>query len=657
MIYRLYRKKYFEPCCISLLLLIFFLLATTSLIRKSPTFDEPVHLTGGYAALVKKDFRVNPENGIFPQLWAASPLILDHNIKLNTAEDPGWKTGTRWEIADNFIFSSGNDFEKMFFISKIMMLIIAVAVGIVVYFASKSIWGNPGGYISLFIFSFSPTVIAHSRLITSDMPAAGFFLFSTWLFYKLLQNFTLGRLLLFCTSISLLALSKMSAIIILPVLLAIACVRIFLKKRIKIQLINVHFELKKQAHQVTAIVASLFFAGFFAYCFIWMTFGFRYSMLADETCREKVNKSWEIILENKSLSTDTISFTKEHHLLPEAYLYGFGFVLKKSSVRSSFLNGKYSLTGWRSFFPYCFVMKTPVAVILMFLLGLIGPFILSMKKKINIRIPHLIWRLSFPLFLIIIYSVFSVFSNLNIGQRHLLPIYLPIFIVAGGTGILIRKNNFAGTVGVALICFSLLFDNINMYPDYLAYFSPFFGGPANGYKHLVDSSLDWGQDLKGVRNFLQKEHQNEPNVYIAYFGTVNLNQFNMPQKRLLCYFEQNLNDVFILKGGTYCISATMLQMTYWPEFAEFKPEHEKMLTAYKNQFDEINASLQSPEKLQELIKQKGRPYLQKTVREYELLRFAKLCSVLRMKKPDKMIGYSYLVYNLTDDDIHSIFNE
>ena len=267
------------------------------------------------------------------------------------------------------------------------------------------------------------------------------------------------------------------------------------------------------------------------------------------------------------------------------------------------------------------------------------------------------WRLSFPLALITIYVIFSLATNLNLGQRHLLPIFLPLFVIAGGCGTIVKKHHFYGTVFIIVMCVSLVIENIMIYPHYLAYFSPFSGGASNGYKHLVDSSLDWGQDLKGVRIWLEKERKNDPNVYISYFGTVNLDKYQIDQKRLPCYFEQNSTDVFLLKGGTYCISATMLQMVYWPEFATFTPEHEKLLKEYKKTFKDIYSVLHSSEKLQNLINKKGRKNLIKTVREYELLRFAKLCSVLRKRTPDKMIGYSFLIYNLTDEEINTIFNK
>src|SRR5439155_13724202 len=100
-----------------------------------------------------------------------------------------------------------------------------------------------------------------------------------------------------------------------------------------------------------------------------------------------------------------------------------------------------------------------------------------------------------------VYWAAALVSHLNIGHRHLLPIYPPLFILAGGALPRLRVPLAALAVAEGLLA----------WPHYLAYFNPIAGGARNGYRHLVDSSLDWGQDLPG----LQRHHP----AYLAYFGT------------------------------------------------------------------------------------------------------------------------------------------
>ncbi|MCK5844006.1 MAG: hypothetical protein KAG97_04805, partial [Victivallales bacterium] len=194
-------------------------------------------------------------------------------------------------------------------------------------------------------------------------------------------------------------------------------------------------------------------------------------------------------------------------------------------------------------------------------------------------------------------------------------------------------------------------ENALIYPDYLAYFSPLAGGASNGYKHLVDSSLDWGQDLKRLKVRLEKIKRNNSECYTAYFGSVNLTAYRLPGKRLLCAFEQFSYDIFPLKPGTYCVSATMLQMDYYPDMAVWNDELEKLHREYRGKFRELRSELRKGKR------QRSTKKMNELFRDYKIhekLRFAKLAAMLRAKKPDDDIGHSILIYKLTAKDLRNL---
>jgi len=255
--------------------------------------------------------------------------------------------------------------------------------------------------------------------------------------------------------------------------------------------------------------------------------------------------------------------------------------------------------------------------------------------------------------LVSIYVLFSLSTNLNIGHRHLLVIYPPLFVIAGGAAQLAKKTKF-GKLVIYLLFFVLLVENLLIYPHYLTYFSPMVGGSKQGYKHLVDSSLDWGQELKGLKKWIKENNIPDDKVYISYFGSTVLTSYGLPQRRLLCCFEQNSAEIFPLKEGSYCISATMFQMVYYPEFAIWSDEHEKMLLDYRQFFRRLHPALGNDALYQKLIKEREPMFWITQYRNYELLRFAKLAYHLRNKRPDHMIGNSILVFNLTNEDIEKI---
>lgn len=641
--------KYQEYISVTCLLLLFFILGFTSMINKSPAFDETVHLTGGYTALTEKDYRINPENGILPQVWAAIPLIFDSSIIPPDKSDKFWRKSSNWNIAGKFLFKSGNNVDRMFLLSRIMILIAACGTGIAVYFASRQLWGKSGAIISLALFVLSPTLLAHSRFITSDLFSTMFFFLSLWCFQMLLSKFSLFRLTAMSICIACLFLSKMSAPMIIPMILILICIRLYRRKPLKVKYFKKSFMIREQWKQALVFLGSLVFAGFITFVAIWGVFGFRYKMFSDEKGQDLLDKRWEKIITEGADPLKAVSTARNLKLLPEAYLYGFGHVLHESKIRHSFLNGNYSPTGWWYFFPCAFILKTPLPVLLLLFLGIISLLLNKSKARTIIKLKNS----SYLFVLIFVYFIFSLSTNLNIGHRHLLVIYPPIFVIAGCTATLLGKSTFRKMV-ICVIFGILLLENLLIYPDYLTYFTPLSGGPSEGYKHLVDSSLDWGQELKGLKRWIDKNNIPDDKIYISYFGSTDLTGYGLSQKRLLCCFEQNTPEVFPLKEGVYFISATMLQMVYYPEFAIWNEKNENMLIEHQKSFRRLYKSLKDKKSYNEMIKEKPAGFWIVRYRNYEVLRFAKIAYFLRHEKPDYMIGNSILVYQLTNSDIQNI---
>ncbi len=169
-------------------------------------------------------------------------------------------------------------------------------------------------------------------------------------------------------------------------------------------------------------------------------------------------------------------------------------------------------------------------------------------------------------------------------------------------------------------------------PNYLAYFNELAGGPRQGYKHLVDSSLDWGQDLPALQEWLAKNNPDNRPVYLAYFGTEDPGYYGVNAFPLAnAGFDQQLID---LKPGIYCVSATLLQTMYTTVIGPWAIPYEK---TYR----------------QLLQKQKlpGAQLYPKEVTALGRYRFARLCSFLRKREPDADAAYSILIYRLAQSDI------
>ena len=108
-------------------------------------------------------------------------------------------------------------------------------------------------------------------------------------------------------------------------------------------------------------------------------------------------------------------------------------------------------------------------------------------------------------------------AKTNIGLRHILPVYPFLLVLASRTATLrLRRPSLALLlIGIPLACTAI--SSLRIAPHQLAYFNESIGGPEQGYRYLSDSNLDWGQDLKGLKAYIEREKL--PIIYLSYFGT------------------------------------------------------------------------------------------------------------------------------------------
>ncbi|HWP24324.1 MAG TPA: hypothetical protein VNM15_09140, partial [Candidatus Binatia bacterium] len=149
--------------------------------QKSPTVDEPVHLLSGYAALQWGDFRANPEHPPLAKMLAAVPLLF-LDIKDPRRSAPEWDlipergpTELRTvSVAAQMLFVD-NDADALFFYPKLVMIGLASLLGLFIYKWSKELFGLGAAMASLSIYAFDPNVLAHSRLVHTDLPFTAVF--------------------------------------------------------------------------------------------------------------------------------------------------------------------------------------------------------------------------------------------------------------------------------------------------------------------------------------------------------------------------------------------------------------------------------------------------------------------------------------------------
>jgi hypothetical protein len=491
---------------VALFLCIFYVIALTAAIQKSPTYDEPVHLFAGYAYLKWGDFRINPEHPPLAKVLAALPLLtLDINTTGITKAQRDLVQRHKeygWVLADRFFMSNGNA-ERLFFYTRLVMIGLAAILGIFVFLWARELFGLTAGIVALALYCFDPNILAHSSLVHTDIPFALFFFAGTYFFWQTSSRFAWVNLV--CTGVlfALAAITKFSFLIVLPVWAVLGIIRAFSSQPQQSQITSPEV-VDRPLSKLVLLLIVLATALIFAYLVLWTAYGFRFDAVAQQRGQMQTDR----LVAVESWLNNLLAVNSKHFVLPEAWIYGFVDAFKKFD-RPSYLLGEISAHGSWLYFPVAFAVKTSLPTLLLF----------------GIALTLVVTRRQFSrddLFLVIPIIAFffvAVCSGLNIGLRHILPIYPFLFVWLGGvTSTIWERGRRMGRWGVFLLGLWLVFSSLRTYPDYLAFFNEMAGGPANGHKFLVDSNLDWGQDLKGLKRWIGDNRIGKINF--AYFGTM-----------------------------------------------------------------------------------------------------------------------------------------
>ncbi|HYM00212.1 MAG TPA: hypothetical protein VEZ90_14765, partial [Blastocatellia bacterium] len=171
---------------------------------------------------------------------------------------------------------------------------------------------------------------------------------------------------------------------------------------------------------------------------------------------------------------------------------------------------------------------------------------------------------------VIVYFAFAMTGPFEIGYRHLLPILPFLFVFIGPlANIQIEPFKWVKWIVPALIVW-LIVGAIRIYPDYLAYFNEAAGGPAGGARILADSNVDWGQDLPGLRDYINRE--NLDSIYLSYFGSAPPTAYGIKTFQPLPSYpynypgvESNVGKLSNPPPGVYAISVTSLQGIFFKD--------------------------------------------------------------------------------------------
>jgi 4-amino-4-deoxy-L-arabinose transferase-like glycosyltransferase len=687
------------PAVIALLVW-YFVTAVSATIGKSTMFDELFHLTGGYTYWLRGDFRIQPENGNLPQRWDAIPLLFRPTNPPKM--DDMWQKSSMGNVGYEFFYNSGNDCDAMLLCGRAMNALFGVALGALVFGCARRLMGIGPAFISLVLFVLCPTMLANGAVITSDMAAALFFFATMLAVWRVMQLVTWRRLLASALTMSGLFVAKFGAFLIIPMTLVLIAVQLASRRPITVGGRMRSRRIESRMARLLTHVAIVCIHAVVVWSVIWGFYNFRYDMFATKTVQlnEKGEQavvdqplaSWDTVLGEHDFVENFVEKARALHFLPEAYLYGFATTWHFGKARAAFINGNVGSTGWWYFFPYCVLVKTPLPLFV--LLALVAAWVIrSLRTESNWQtrratIGRSLYRWA-PLWtLFLVYWGFAITSHLNIGHRHILPTYPVMLVFAGGSWFWVasRKDNGSATSGpneqlpdlvtrmqswfaarrwpittlIVIVCLSSFAgESVWSWPNYWTYFNRIAGGPQHAYRHLVDSSLDWGQDLPALKKWMTEvglDDSTTSKTYLSYFGTASPEYYGINAKHLVCYFDwEPLELPEPLQPGAYCISATMLQNLYTDFPGHWTKKYE---STYRDLTRNIDLYVGNDQKgRQDLVAQAGEPFWFQQFASYGHARNARLTSYLRQREPDFEINNTILVYYLTEADLNAAMVE
>ncbi len=530
--------------------ILFSLQVILAAVQQSATFDEPVNLATGYVALRFGDHRLMPQNLPLVKLLAALPLLLA-DVRMPEPPHP-WTDASRYAFAHSFLYEV-NDADRLLLLGRLAVLPLALLLGGLVFRWTRELFGRPAAAAALALYCFEPSILAQAGLVTTDLAVTCLMFGTVYGLYRVTQDgITLPRLLLPGLALGLALLTKFTLPPFLLILLVLALAASLAAPPLSLRLSGLPpGQVKGWGRKLAALLMVLLGWGLVAYGVIWAMYGFSYE--ATVTPGFSYPAPWSEVLPRRPALRATLLWVRETRLLPEEYLYGLSYLVAKSGRFVTFLMGEIRFGGWWYFFPVTFLLKTPVAFLL-----LIG-VALGVQARRWRQDPL---RAAFLLLPVLVYFPLISVSGWNIGHRHLLPIYPFLFLWVGGllpwAWQFTRGGRWVqGFLGVLAAWY--LAAALWIAPHYLAYFNELVGGPDQGYKYLVDSNLDWGQDLKGLKRYMDAHGIDR--VWLSYFGSASPDYYGIGYNYLPSYhiFKPSRDR---LPTPFVAISATNLQGLY-----------------------------------------------------------------------------------------------
>ncbi len=539
--------KRYAASLVTIALLVFLVALMAQPIKEeSATEDESAFLVAGYSYWHGYGFALDPEAPPLAKMISAAPLLfmdvklpfvvqelLNHPVAV--AVTCGWSgekllVDSRFPVApgnwyfgpdtpmlgQEFVYGGANDADKLLTAGRWMQVALTALTGIVIFFWLRRLAGGMAGALGVALWALNPVVLAYGHLVLTDMGETLMFVLAVWCFSIFLDRPSTGRAVVCGLACGGALVMKFSGVLLAPILLALMGLQAMQRR-----------EWRGLAKYVGIMAVAAGGVVLLIYAPFWSPAA---PLPADAATRIGVPKWFQLL---------------RPVLIPRDFFKGLGLVAgHESTGHPAFMCGQWRRTGWRYYFPVTMAVKAPIPLLLLTTVGLL----MWLRGLRRFSFQHgIAWIAA------LMYLLFAMAGNINIGVRHLLPMFA---LLAVGTASQFSLQSRRIQVCGWLCAGWLLLATWHAHPYFIEYFNDVAGGPSHGYEWLIDSNFDWGQGVKRLKRYL--DTQGITDIDLAYFGP----------GRSIDYYRINARGVTSaeaagMRSGTLVVSATELMRPEW----------------------------------------------------------------------------------------------
>jgi 4-amino-4-deoxy-L-arabinose transferase-like glycosyltransferase len=447
---------------------------------ESQTYDESNQLLSGSIYVNSGHFTMGLEQPPLLKLLWAVPVSF-----LKPAPPPPYSADyDSLQVGRDFLYRNRVPADTMLAVGRIGAVAISILLGVAIAFWAKAYFGEMVALFAVLLYSFDPNFIANGRYMKNDVGAALGIFAAVMVFGAHLMKPSRKLLLLSGVTLGLALATKYSALILLPTMLLLYAIQRWQEGR--------GIEIRECARMFGAI-------GLVAFLVVFTIYRFDVRPLGDSSILRRwfSEGSWALQIPIPALN----------------YLRGMGDIgLKQTEFGlRTYLLGKQGKFGWWYMSPVALAVKTPLTILVLFAVATV----MAGRRLARTSLRDL----EFKWFLLVaaptIYFAVTMFTNFNAGLRHLLPVYPFLFVFVAA--VVLSRPVARWRWGVACASAALLVvECAAIHPHYLAFFNVAAGGPVGGPKILADSNLDWGQDVKHLKSYL--DARGIPEIALSYYG-------------------------------------------------------------------------------------------------------------------------------------------